>query len=86
MKVTLWTFEFCINNIGVWDRMWALSADELETKRGQLRDMIDDHITPDDLLDGSCGQHSTPARVEVELTPRGLLNFAEEYAVDRGAA
>lgn len=82
---TLWYFEFCISNIGIWDRCWATSKRKLDEARRNLRDInsgIDRKITPDDELDGGYGQNSGARSVEVELTPQGVLDFAERYAVD----
>lgn len=84
---TLWYFDVSFGNIGIWTRIWAGSQKELERERTQLRSInsrLDRRITPDAKVDGSCGQHTRATKVEVELTPAGLIDFLSRYGDSNG--
>lgn len=86
MKVTLYYFEFVPNGLGIWDRMWSLTEGEAKDDRANLvGGAYADYYTivEDDELDGTEGQVSGIRSIEVELTPEGLRNFANRFAVDQ---
>lgn len=82
--VTLWYFSYCMNSLGVYDRVWAASRSGLEKKRRELKELyrgeMDDRITEN--TTGEYGEHGPACEVEVIPTARGILAFASEYAVD----
>lgn len=86
-KITLWYFDYCLSNLGIWTRMWAGSKKELEEKRAWLRSInsgVDSEVTPDDEVDGSYGQNTTPGQVEVAMSPAGIIDFLERYGDANG--
>lgn len=84
---TLWYFDVSFGNIGIWTRIWASSPEELEREREQLRSInsrIDSEVTPDEDVDGSCGQNTSAGQVEVELTPEGVVHLLACYGDANG--
>lgn len=75
--VTLYYIEFVDNGIGVWDKQWFATKEEAEAEYD--RKIREDEYDPE-LDDGSEGGISGPHDVEIQLTPPGLLDFANEYA------
>lgn len=87
MKCTLYNVEFCQSSVGIWDKQWFLSEKAAETFRAKK--IKEFGHTPEDLenleMCGEYGDIYEVEAVEVELSPKGLLHFANEYAVDTGA-
>lgn len=86
-KVTLYFFEYCDNNLGIWNRAWALTKEAAEESREETakRLGVEDDYKPDEVIGGDSGDYGDilPVdSVEVELTPEGILNFANNYAVE----
>jgi hypothetical protein len=85
MRVTLYSFEFCTSNVGVWDRDWHLThADAVAARKARCDEVAADPESVCD-MDGTYGDVGEVHTVDVELTSAGLLEFARDYAVDRGA-
>jgi hypothetical protein len=84
---TLFYFEFCQNNLGVWDREWFLTREEAETARENRADSIGTDLdeTDDEDLCGEYGDISEVQEEQVPLTTAGLLAFANNFAVDSDA-
>jgi len=79
----LWTFEFCDSGIGVWDREWH--ATEAQARAAHAK-KIEEGYDPNSEMCGEEGDLGEVTAVDVELSPAGVLAFAERYAVDTGAA
>lgn len=81
MTTTLWTFEFCRNSIGVWDRQWHATREQAEAARAE---MIREGFDPS-RQDGEYGALGDVHDVSINLSRAGVLDFARTYAVDNGA-
>lgn len=79
---TLWQVEFCANNMGIYDRAWFATRPEAAAWR---RDRIKSGDSNPRTEQGCYGSIDKPEKVKVELTVAGLLQFANNWAVDRGA-
>ena len=80
-KVTLHYVEFCMNNIGVWDRSWRATKKEIKAEFKRLKD----EGCSTDTDNGEWGSLNEPDTVDVKLTPEGVLEFARNFAVDSEA-
>jgi hypothetical protein len=86
VTVTLCYFEFCSNNMGIWDREWFLTREEAEKARQERADSMgtepgDANAEEEDL----CGEYGDVSEVldePVTLSAEGLLAFARNFAVD----
>lgn len=79
---TLHYVEFCINNIGIWDRAWFATEEEAQADYDKRIASGEFNANRDD---GSYGSIIEPQCTEVALSIDGLLHFANNFAVDRGA-
>lgn len=85
--VTLWYIEFCDNSQGIWHREWAASQGAAQTlHREKLDEFGEDADLDDDNHDGSYGDLRLPVSVAIDLTPRGVLEFANEFATEEDPA
>jgi hypothetical protein len=83
--VTLCYFEFCNNNMGVWDREWFLTREEAETARQARADSMGTEPGDDAEEEDLCGEYGDVSEVldePVTLSAEGLLAFARNFAVD----
>lgn len=81
--VTLHYFEMVSNGLGVYDRSWHLSREDAEEERERL--IEEEGYEETEEPDGSEGQIGSVKSEVVQLTPEGLLSFAQSYAVDSGS-
>lgn len=78
---TLWRVQFVRSSIGVWDAQWfAAESDALAFFNALLAEGYDPELD-----DGSQGSVIDPEQIAVDLSPAGLLAFANQFAVDTGA-
>lgn len=85
MKATLYTYQFVDNNLGIWCRDWAPTAEAAEKARKETIERLGVHeYVENEKVGSDCGEYGdclTAEVVEVELTQDGLLDFAGNYAV-----
>jgi len=82
--VSLCYFEFCSNNMGIWDREWFLTHEEAERARQERAKSMGTSLdnTDEDDLSGEYGDISDVRDETVTLSAEGLLGFARNFAVD----
>jgi hypothetical protein len=79
MKIKLFYVEFLPSCLGAWDREWYATRKEADAAFTRKR--AEGFSTR---VEGTQGALEHVTRIEVELTPQGVLDFARHYAVDRG--
>lgn len=78
-KATLWRIEYVGNSQGVWEAMWFATYEEAKAEFDLLVKCR--RYQPTDEPCGEYGEILAPQKVVVELTPEGVLAFANEYAL-----
>ena len=84
LTATLCYFEFCNNNMGIWDREWFLTHEDAEQARKARADDMGTNLDDSDEEDrsGEYGEISEVREEVVTLSAEGLLEFARNFAVD----
>jgi hypothetical protein len=76
----LFYIEYVNNALGIWVKDWFLTRAEADASHASM--IVAGYISVDiDNLSGSEWELSPVGSVEIELTPEGVLNFANEYAL-----
>lgn len=83
--VTLHFFEYVANSIGIYSRSWHATKREAEKERARMIEREGYEPPEGDSLEGNEHEISEVQSARVELTPRGLLTFADHYASGYGA-
>lgn len=78
---TLWRIEYVGNDYGIWESKWFLTYEEARVEYGN---MIQKGCKPTNEPCGEYGEILIPEEVEIEMTPEGVLAFANECAVAVG--
>ena len=77
---TIWRVQYMPNSMGVWDAVWAATK---ALARESMEDLAQEgYYVPEDPR-GDYHEMTEPKEVTVELSPAGLLQFAQNYAVDQ---
>lgn len=86
--VQLYYYEYCDNNLGVWNREWDSNERDLEQKRKRRAEGMGINLEQQEAEDpegedltGEYGDIGLVVEVDVTLSLTGVLDFANEYGL-----
>jgi hypothetical protein len=82
MDTRLYYIEFMRSPLGICDLKWFLDEGEAAAERDRM--IREEGFRFDEDLAGVYGIRG-PFRDDVDLSPTGILGFANAFAIDRGA-
>lgn len=81
MIANLWYVELVSNGLGIWDKEWYATRSEASARFKELQQKGYSTRT----CDGGQGSLVAPRMEKIELTPEGVLQFANNFAIDTGS-
>ena len=81
MVIKLYYYGYVESYIGVWTREWfATEAEAVEARRIKIEELGDDANCDEGDITGEYGDVDSVTEEGVELTPAGLIAFANRHA------
>lgn len=79
--VTLYYYEYCDSELGIWSREWDTDKRDLARKRKRRAKDMGTDLDSESEQDGSYGDMTEILEATVTLSLTGVLEFANEYAL-----
>ena len=83
--LTLYYFEFCAGNLGIWSRNWFSTRQEAQAARQERAESLGTDLADAEANEDQCGEYGDISEVheeQVRLNAQGVLGFANNFAVD----